>query len=242
MRSHDHLRPLVLTLHPPTPLCAGWLNIVWKKIDLLEKFGIEPWYTGSRDGGYDEPTSLPPAPPQPSPMPVPPPSPSPTPSPPTVPPFTIDPPPASTSPTRVPLPPLSPTPVPQPPAPTTSSCAVRVEYTATWPLANGYYGAVLNVFVSNTGDEVIETPWHLELKGDVYNKVMSSWNWDPVVVDGIISGAGSASWLALQPNANEYNVGLIIRDTSDTPSDYIPTGAALNGLVCSLSGTSRIAR
>ena len=76
---------------------------------------------------------------------------------------------------------------------------MRVEYTPTWPLANGYYGAVLNIFISNTGDQVIETPWRLELKGEVYSEAMSAWNWDPIVIDGTISGAGSASWMPCSP-------------------------------------------
>ncbi len=145
------------------------------------------------------------------------------------PPVVIEPPPAIISPTPVPV------------DPSALSCAVRVEYTPTWPMANGYYGAVLNVFISNTGDQVIETPWRLQMKGDVYNQVMSAWNWEPSVVDGAISGDGSAPWLALQPNANEYNIGLIIRGTSDASLDYIPTGATLNGVACDLTGTSRIA-
>ena len=65
---------------------------------------------------------------------------------------------------------------------------------------------------------------------------------NPIVIDGTISGAGSASWLALQPNANEYNVGLIVRGTSDTSSDYIPAGASLNGVECSMVESSRLAR
>ena len=122
--------------------------------------------------------------------------------------------------------------------PTTSSCAIRVEHSPAWPVANGYFGAVLNIFISNMGDQVVQTPWQLQLSGDVYNQVISSWNWQPAVANGIISGSGSEPWLAMQPNGEEYNIGLIVRGTSDTPADYIPTTATLNGVVCGLIARS----
>jgi len=212
---------------------SGWINLVWKKVDLLEKFGLKPWYTGSRDGGIvDEPIAVPPAPVQPSP-PV---SLSP---PPMLPPIDVEPSPAPAAPVPAPVP--TPTPTPPPAVGTGGSCSIRVEYTPTWPVQSGYRATVLNIFVSNTGDQVIQAPWNLSLSADPYNSVVSAWNWDAAVVEGAIVGTASAPWLSMEPNSWERNIGLIVRGTSEVASDYLPTRAQLNGEACTLKMETMIA-
>ena len=206
---------------------GGWVNIVWKKIQLLEKFGLEPWYTGSRDGGM-VPPPLPPLVVEPPPVPLSPSPPSPAP---------ISPPPASPQPVPAPVP----APSPVPPVSSDGSCTVRVQYTNTWPVGNGFFAAVLNVFVVNDGDKAVPAPWELSMSAASYNEVISTWNWDAAVFGGDIVGTASASWLSMEPSSSERNIGLIIRGTSDTSRDYMPTTVKLNGVDCTIQ-MDRIAR
>ena len=206
----------------------NWLDIEWIKVNYLQNVGLEPWYN---EGRAVPPLPTIPSPmPSPSPSPVPPspsPSPSPVPPPPSPSPSPV-PPPTSPSPSPSPIP----VPVPVPPVTGTTDCAVRIQSSGTWPSASSY-ALVMNIFVKNTGKQTINSPWNLEISGGMYDSIVSSWNWSPSVVDGVIVGKASESWLTLTPNS-EGNIGFIIQGPSDKVVSYAPSTIKLNGEVCKI--------
>jgi aryl-phospho-beta-D-glucosidase BglC (GH1 family)/uncharacterized surface protein with fasciclin (FAS1) repeats len=187
----------------------NWVTIEWNKINYLRRLGLNPWYL---DGDSEVPG---PVIASPSPVPTPVPVQSP-------PPVTI------TSPVPVPSPSPSPSPVSVPPVAGTS-CSARVDLSGVWPTGSEY-ATVLNIYVQNTGSSQLQVPWSLEVTGGSYSYIMSTWNWDASVEDGIITGQASDNWLALDPNVEE-NIGLVVAGPT---TSFQPSSIKLNGQECAL--------
>jgi Cellulose binding domain len=143
------------------------------------------------------------------------PSPSPSPSP---------------TPTPVPSPTPTPTPLPSPLPPGTFSCVARWEM-SRW-IQEGSNYAVINLYLKNTSSLVLKTPWALRLENSNYQKLAQSWNWEPQLASGVISGNVSADWQTLLPaGGNEVNVGVIV---SGAQSDLTPKTVSINGIACGI--------
>eukprot|EP00890_Picochlorum_soloecismus_P002423 jgi/Picsp_1/3181/NSC_06021-R1_cellulase len=217
----------------------NWVTVEWNKINYLRQLGLNPWYL---DGDFEMPG---PTIPIPSPAPVPsltPPSPSPSPVPSPSPPVPVpSPTPPSPSPSPVPSPsPPVPVPSPTPPSPSPSppvpispvagiSCSSRVDISGVWPTGSEY-ATVLNVYIQNTGSSQLQVPWGAEITGGSYSYIMSTWNWDASVENGIIKGQASDGWLALYPN-QEANIGLIVAGPT---TSFQPSSVKVNGQECAL--------
>ena len=191
----------------------GWVNIQWKKINYLKTIGLSPWSGGSSDA----PSPSPPIPREPE-SPSPPP-PSPSPEQPTLPP---------------PPPPLPSSPSPEqptlPPPGVESSCSVRIEIGNTWKDGAGYSGS-FNVYIQNTGADVINVPWELRLSGATYSKILQAWNWNASIKDNDIVGKGTLDWLKIAPN-NLVNVGYLAHGPNN--NSLKPTSAVLNTIQCQI--------
>ena len=122
----------------------------------------------------------------------------------------------------------SPLPVLVPPVAGTA-CSARVDVSGVWPTGSEY-AAVLNIYIQNTGSSQLQVPWSAEITGGSYSYIMSSWNWDATVENGVIKGQASDDWLALNPNQEE-TIGVIVAGPT---TFFQPSSIKLNGQECAL--------
>jgi len=94
------------------------------------------------------------------------------------------------------------------------------------------YAGALNLYISNTGNKEIKTPWNLKLLGskkNFYKGISDSWNWEPRLTrTGTVFGQATQEWLSLKVG-QEGNLGLIVE--AEGPN-IIPTSIFVNKEQC----------
>eukprot|EP00884_Botryococcus_braunii_P011045 jgi/Botrbrau1/19942/Bobra.0059s0059.1 len=235
----------------------NWITVQWQKMEWINKAsGIQPWYlnptkyagAGGTPSVYPLSTpavNVPTQSPTPTPFPT-----GATPSPTSTPSFyqgASTPAPTAASVSPSPPPPSTPSPSPEPydtsapiPTPVNSSpslnppgpCTVVATLRTPWS-NNGAWANVMDL--SWTSSSTVTAPYQINVGGS-YTGVLSSWNWQPLIVDGGVMGTVSQPWQSLISPATNVSVGIIVMGGPvQTPPSLVPTAVAINGQLCSLT-------
>jgi len=148
---------------------------------------------------------------------------------------------SSPAPTQKPSPSPQPKPSPSSPSPSppkgnaVTGCEVGVVSSSTWknPSTKMYMSSI-NVYVTNTGNSFISSPWTLTMTNSAYKTVTKTWNWDASIPSrgGTIVGTTSSDWETLLPNkGSSVSMGFIVSGTSKF---LTPKTAILNGVQCKM--------